>query len=206
MTITVPQPGAATAPVPSVSDLAPGLDQVLRTVLELAVVGGHCEWATIRLRATKRYAAITVSSDPRPQPAPRPVGELAAPTSRECSVFGVELAAGRDSFGVIGFYAAHSRGFSATEQAAAQLIAVQAALTIGAVRAAAELSEAIGTCTVVAQAQGIVMERYRLDGARAFEVLRRYSQDHNIKLRDIAHDVVVSGLLPAGRPRRRSRP
>ena len=40
------------------------------------------------------------------------------------------------------------------------------------------------------------MERHNLDEARAFEVLRRYSQDHNIKLRDIAAHLVETRQLP----------
>ncbi|MEV8379235.1 hypothetical protein AB0P21_41250 [Kribbella sp. NPDC056861] len=136
-------------------------------MLELAVVGGYCDWATIRLRATKWYAAVTITSDLRDQGGvPESVGERETTKSREYSVHGVELAAGRESFGVIGFYAAHAKGFTATGQEAARLVAIQAALTIGAVRSAAELS-------------------------------------YNIKLRDIAHDVVTSGRLPAGRPRRK---
>jgi AmiR/NasT family two-component response regulator len=41
------------------------------------------------------------------------------------------------------------------------------------------------------------MERYGLDDARAFEVLRRYSQDHNLKLRQVAEHLVSSRDLPS---------
>ena len=46
------------------------------------------------------------------------------------------------------------------------------------------------------------MERYDLDEARAFEVLRRYSQDHNVKLRTVAEHLVSTRKLPGslGRP------
>ena len=40
------------------------------------------------------------------------------------------------------------------------------------------------------------MERHGLDGDRAFEVLRRYSQDHNIKLRDVAAHLIETRRLP----------
>ena len=48
----------------------------------------------------------------------------------------------------------------------------------------------------IGQAQGILMERHGLDGDRAFEVLRRYSQDHNIKLRDVATHLSETRQLP----------
>ena len=40
------------------------------------------------------------------------------------------------------------------------------------------------------------MERYDLDEASAFEVLRRYSQDHNIKLRRVAEHLIATRQLP----------
>ena len=41
------------------------------------------------------------------------------------------------------------------------------------------------------------MERYGLDEARAFEVLRRYSQDHNVKLREVAEHLIAARRLPS---------
>jgi hypothetical protein len=40
------------------------------------------------------------------------------------------------------------------------------------------------------------MERYGLDEPRAFEVLRRYSQDHNLKLRLVAEHLIATRQLP----------
>ncbi|MGH3357789.1 MAG: ANTAR domain-containing protein [Nocardioidaceae bacterium] len=40
------------------------------------------------------------------------------------------------------------------------------------------------------------MERFGLDEDRAFEVLRCYSQHHNLKLRDVAERLVSTRTLP----------
>ena len=40
------------------------------------------------------------------------------------------------------------------------------------------------------------MERYDLDSDRAFEVLKRYSQDNNRKLRDVAQELIDTRKLP----------
>jgi AmiR/NasT family two-component response regulator len=40
------------------------------------------------------------------------------------------------------------------------------------------------------------MERFNVDADQAFAVLRRYSQDHNIKLRRVAEYVVANRQLP----------
>jgi len=40
------------------------------------------------------------------------------------------------------------------------------------------------------------MERFSLDADRAFQVLRRHSQDGNVKLVEVARRVVRTGALP----------
>ena len=60
----------------------------------------------------------------------------------------------------------------------------------------AGLNTALDTRKLIGQAQGLLMERHGLDGDRAFEVLRRYSQDHNIKLRDVAAHLIETRRLP----------
>jgi AmiR/NasT family two-component response regulator len=55
-------------------------------------------------------------------------------------------------------------------------------------------------------AQGMLMERHGLSQDAAFEVLRRYSQIHNVKLRDVAAEVAAQtpsspvGVEPAAKP------
>jgi hypothetical protein len=48
----------------------------------------------------------------------------------------------------------------------------------------------------IGRAIGVLMERYGIDETRAFSVLRRYSQDSNTKLRDIASQLLQSRQLP----------
>ena len=62
------------------------------------------------------------------------------------------------------------------------------------------LWEAIDSRHQIGQAQGILMERYNLSADQAFAVLRRYSQEQNRKLREVANEVVSTRHLP-GAPR-----
>ncbi len=64
----------------------------------------------------------------------------------------------------------------------------------------AGLNVALDTRRLIGQAQGVLMERYDHDEARAFEVLRRYSQDHNIKLHDVAAHLIATRQLPSKEP------
>jgi GAF domain-containing protein len=54
----------------------------------------------------------------------------------------------------------------------------------------AQLQTALGTRALIARAQGILMHRYDIDATVAFEVMARGSQTANVKLRDLANDLV----------------
>ena len=58
------------------------------------------------------------------------------------------------------------------------------------------LTEAVHARTVIGQAVGIVMQRYRLPDDRAFAFLARLSQARNVKLRRVAQEMVASGGQP----------
>jgi AmiR/NasT family two-component response regulator len=75
------------------------------------------------------------------------------------------------------------------------LFADHAAIALARARTEATLWEAIEGRKVIGQAQGILMERFGLTGDQAFAVLRRYSQDSNVKLRDVARKLISTGNL-----------
>lgn len=58
------------------------------------------------------------------------------------------------------------------------------------------LAIAVETRTVIGQAQGILIERFGLSRDEAFAVLRRHSQDANIKLHNVARQLIETGRLP----------
>lgn len=57
------------------------------------------------------------------------------------------------------------------------------------------LEIALETSRTIGMAVGIVMERLRLPPDQAFDVLRRISQQHHRKLRDLASDLVFCGAV-----------
>jgi hypothetical protein len=67
----------------------------------------------------------------------------------------------------------------------------------------ANLERAVESHRLVGQAMGILIERHRIVSEEAFHVLRRASQDHNVKLREVAQRVIETGAEPddaVGRP------
>lgn len=58
------------------------------------------------------------------------------------------------------------------------------------------LERALDTRTLIGQATGILMHRYRISGDQSFQLLRRISQQHNIKIATLAADLVDHGVFP----------
>ena len=67
----------------------------------------------------------------------------------------------------------------------------------------AGMREAMASRAVIEQAKGILIERHKLTEDQAFTALSRASQHTNIKLRDVADELVHTGALPErpGKPR-----
>jgi GAF domain-containing protein len=105
--------------------------------------------------------------------------------------------------GVLNLYARTPRAFSTVDRQLAALLAGQAAIAITAalrhydeVTLSDHLRIALSSRSVIDQAIGIVMAQQRCDPEEAFATLRTISQRRNIKLRDIAAELVEG----TGRP------
>jgi GAF domain-containing protein len=112
------------------------------------------------------------------------------------SMIGVPLDTTERTIGTLNLYDSRPHHFATADLQVAHILARHAAIALSRVRESDNLWRAIDSRKLIGQAQGILMERYDLDDARAFEVLRRYSQDHNVKLREVAQRVVDTRTLP----------
>lgn len=70
------------------------------------------------------------------------------------------------------------------------VFAAHAAAAIMAGRHGQQMESALSTRDRIGQAKGIIMERYGVDDVRAFELLRRLSQESQAKLVDVAQRVI----------------
>ncbi|MFF0341544.1 GAF and ANTAR domain-containing protein [Kribbella sp. NPDC004875] len=112
------------------------------------------------------------------------------------SVLDIPLMTASGTVGVLGLYSASADAFDADDEAIAQILARHAAVAVASARTEENLERAVDTRRLVGQAMGILMERYGVDEARAFAILRRYSQVTNTKLRDVAAQLVDTRRLP----------
>lgn len=112
------------------------------------------------------------------------------------SVLSAELHAGGGRIGALNLYGSHVRQFTDEDADIAMLFAQHAAAALAAVSLQDGLRNALNSRTLIGQAQGMLMERFGLQPDQAFAVLRRYSQTHNMKLADVARDLVETSALP----------
>jgi GAF domain-containing protein len=113
------------------------------------------------------------------------------------SVLACELTNVKDlRVATINVYWNQHRRFTADDIAFANIFARHAALALAQSMEESGLNVALDGRKLIGQAQGILMATYNLDQDRAFEVLRRYSQGRNIKLRAVAQEIVATRKLP----------
>jgi GAF domain-containing protein len=112
------------------------------------------------------------------------------------SLLSVRLYTTENTIGTLNLYGRSPNQFDVDDQAVAHILARHAAVAIGAARKEQNLWQAVDARKLVGQAQGILMERFDLSADQGFAVLLRYSQDNNIKLRDVAERLVETRTLP----------
>ena len=112
------------------------------------------------------------------------------------SVLSVPLRTKRQRIGALNLYASGPGRFDRHHAGLAVILARHASIAVDAVRQRDDLQRAVESRTVIGQALGLLMERYGLDEARAFATLRRYSQDRNVKLREVAEQLIATRALP----------
>ena len=112
------------------------------------------------------------------------------------SVLDVPLTTAAGSVGVLGLYSVVPNAFSADDEAIAAILARHASVAVATARNEQNMAQAVDARKLVGRAMGILMERYDVDPDQAFAILRRYSQDTNTKLRDVAEQLINTRRLP----------
>lgn len=112
------------------------------------------------------------------------------------SVLAVFLTTAQGTLGALNLYSYQPNRYSEEDAVVATILATHASVALAADKEREELRSAIDGRHMIGMAQGILMERFKLNRDQAFAVLRRYSQDRNIKLREVAAQLVESRVLP----------
>jgi hypothetical protein len=123
------------------------------------------------------------------------------------SALAYRLFTGPETLGALLMYARLPAAFNATDRAQGLIFATHASMALSVAQSQASergrttnLQTALLSREIIGQAQGILMERERITADQAFDLLRRSSQHLNVKLRDVAQELVDTGSVPGEVP------
>jgi transcriptional regulator with GAF, ATPase, and Fis domain len=111
------------------------------------------------------------------------------------SMMGFLLFTEEEDLGAMNFYSRRPGAFTEASELAGWLLASHAAVAFSSARTHAQMEQAVTTRHVIGEAMGILMGSRHLTEEQAFEVLRRYSQENNVKLREVARRVCERGTV-----------
>jgi GAF domain-containing protein len=108
------------------------------------------------------------------------------------------------TIGALNTYAGRPDLFDDHDVELAEEVAAWVAIAVGNAEAAARTSEDLTqlrtmmmTRAFIEQAKGILIERHKIKEDEAFTILTQTSQRNNTKLRDVAAELVRTGMLPS---------
>jgi len=117
------------------------------------------------------------------------------------SLLSLLLYTGHDSYGALNLYSGRPNAYTSEDILVAHSLAAHLAVAVAAAREIDHRGIAMVSRLVIGQAEGILMERYKITAEQAFDLLRHMSEDSNRKLILVAEEVVATGTSK-GLPRR----
>jgi GAF domain-containing protein len=205
---------------------APGVEETLEAVVQFALQAENCAHAGVALTVRGGRVEIGAVTDPTvetmyraqilagegpalaalagatisvPQVAADdrwPYWRVAALEAGIGSELHLPLSVGNRPTGVLSLYKTEPNAFTIDDEAIAHILARHASIAVATARHEVSMAQAVDARKLVGLAMGILMERFDIDGDQAFAVLRRYSQDTNTKLRDVAQQLIQTRKLP----------
>lgn len=100
-----------------------------------------------------------------------------------------------DDLGALNLFSRSAGTLDEESEHIALMFAAHAGVAFAAAQQREGASRTVATRQLIGRAEGILMERHRVTAEQAFAMLVRVSQHRNLKLRDIAERLVLSGRL-----------
>jgi GAF domain-containing protein len=108
------------------------------------------------------------------------------------SILAFQVFAGDHASGALNFFAEQPRAFTDDAVELGLIFATHTAIAWGMLRRDEQFRSALSSRDDIGQAKGMLMERFDIDAVRAFELLKRLSQDTNTPLHQIAKRVTTT--------------
>jgi GAF domain-containing protein len=112
------------------------------------------------------------------------------------SVLSLQLFVGPKTFGSLDLYSTSPGAFRLEDRVSALSLAAHVAVALVAAQERETMESALITRTTIGQAEGMLMQHLGIKPDQAFSTLVRLSQTRNIKLHQVAADIVTHGIRP----------
>lgn len=106
------------------------------------------------------------------------------------SILSLRLFAREDTMGALNLYSSLPHAFDDQDVAVGSVFAAHAAVALAGAKRGAELEAKAASRDLIGMAKGMIMARTNVSDDEAFDILRRASQRMNIKLREVAAQIV----------------
>jgi len=106
------------------------------------------------------------------------------------AVMAFQLFIADQTMGALNVYAEQAHAFGPESKDIGLVFAAHSSVAWNAARRDEQYKRALASRDIIGQAKGMIMERYGVDAVRAFELLRKLSQDSNVPLMQIAKELV----------------
>jgi transcriptional regulator with GAF, ATPase, and Fis domain len=129
--------------------------------------------------------------------------EFSARAQRETgvtSMLAFRLFVEGDTLGSLNLYSKEADAFDERSRTVGLVFAAHAAVALSTALHDEQMEEALQSRDLIGQAKGILMAREGITADQAFEMLRRASQRLNVKLRDVAGEIVRPSQSPPSAP------
>ena len=113
------------------------------------------------------------------------------------SMLSFRMFTSKERLGALSVYAVQPHAFTGADVESGLSFAAHTAIAIAVARQDENMDIALDSRSLIGQATGIVMDRYEIDAVRAFAVLKRISQQSNVKLHEVAVELIRTRHLPA---------
>ena len=107
------------------------------------------------------------------------------------AIMAFQLFIADETMGALNVYAEHPHAFDQTSRDIGRIFAAHSSVAWNAARRDEQFKRALSSRDAIGQAKGMIMERYGVDAVRAFEVLRKLSQDSNVPLVQVATELIA---------------
>ena len=107
------------------------------------------------------------------------------------SIMAFQLFIAGETIGALNVYSEEPNVFDSESRNIGLVFAAHSSVAWNSARRDEQFKRALSSRDVIGQAKGMIMERYDVDAVRAFELLRKLSQDSNVPLIRVATELVA---------------